>query len=287
MQGNAGGILLHLSNALKLTASLEKTPQTQLFVNVLTLIDMVAMTWLNLDQSYSNMSLQIPKVYANKLPVTRHCDLETLTYDLVNIKNEVMTWRHTLACACTKAKGNGIASNHSSFAASRQTIQSRLDAWYREFLSVLPNTEDITTHRRSLLRANYLVTELIVADVYNQHFSAQTNTNTDPGLSRSEYCYEIVEITESVLEAGYSSSRYDAGAGEEMLENTGLLPLFSFRNSFIQPLFYVAQKAPWTRLRQKAIRLLLEKPWREGAWDSFVLGSIAQRSLDASIIACP
>ncbi|OKL61579.1 hypothetical protein UA08_03260 [Talaromyces atroroseus] len=286
MQGNASGIRLHLKNAIKFAAGLGKCPQGQLFANLLALIDMIMMMWLNLDQSYSDISLQIPEVYANKISLTRQSDLETLTYDLVNIKNEVMTWRHAVS-ARRNAKAQGIGPNNTSYTASWRTIQSKLDFWHRKFTAVSPTEQDIATHRPSLLRVNYLVTVLIVNEVHNKQLSAQSLTKTNPtagsNSAKLEYFQEIIELIEGVLEAGYCSSRYDVGAGEELLENTGLLPLFSFRNSFIQPLFYVAQKSPHIQLRQKAIRLLLRKPWREGAWDSFIMGSIAQDSLDASI----
>jgi Fungal specific transcription factor domain len=281
MQGNASGVRLHLQNAIKIAAGLRKCPQGQLFANLLALIDMVTMMWLNLDQSYSDVSPRIPELYANKIPLTRQYDLETLTYDLVNIKNEVMTWRHAVATARRIAKAQGIEPSNNSYVESWRTIQSELDFWHRKYTAVSPNEQDITTHRPSLLRVNYLVTVLTVNEVRNTHLSAQPLTKTDP--AKLEYFYEILELTEGALEAGYYFGRYDAGAGEELLEGTGLLPLFSFRNSFIQPLFYVAQKSPHIQLRQKAIRLLLEKPWREGAWDSFVMGSIAQGSLNASI----
>lgn len=277
MQGNAGGLLLHLRNATRLVASLEISPLAQSFVNFLALIDMIAMTWLNLDQPYSTVSIQIPKAYPNKIAPARHSDLEILTYDLVNIKNEVMAWRHTTAIARRDSKALGIDPNKTSYELSWQSIQSRLKSWDREFMAVSPTKEDIATHHPSLLRANYLLTVLIVDEVHNQQLSAQPLAKADPvtyaGLPKLGYFYDIIEITEAVLEAGYSSSQYNLGAGEELLESTGLLPLFSFRNSFIQPLFYVGQKAPCDQLRRRATRLLLEKPWREGAWDSFIMGS--------------
>ncbi|KAJ5811341.1 hypothetical protein N7474_007642 [Penicillium riverlandense] len=284
MQGNADGLLLHLRNATKLAASVSTSPQTQSFVYLLTLIDMVAATWLNLDRSYSDASLHLPKLDTSQMPLPCPSNLETLCYDLTNIKNDVMTWRHAVASA-----HRDTTVDLDSFTTVRsQNIQSRLDAWYQEFITVPSNEEDIATPRRSLLRANYLHTMLVVDAVHHQQLSAQpirADSANGQDLSQLKSFYEIIELAEAVLEAGYCFSRYDASAGEESLEATGLLPLFSFRHSFIQPLFYVAQYAPSMFLRQRAIQLLLGKPWREGAWDSFIMGSIAKRSLDASILA--
>ena len=88
-------------------------------------------------------------------------------------------------------------------------------------------------------------------------------------------------MTEAALETKYPSTRYDAFTGEKALEPTGLLPLFSFRTGFISPVFFVAQNAPDTNLRWRAVRILSERPWREGAWDSAAMAAIAERSLGA------
>jgi hypothetical protein len=129
---------------------------------------------------------------------------------------------------------------------------------------------------------NYLVTVLVMDAVHQRQLSAQP-IQDDSIYSREpprlDYFNEIIESTAAVLEAGHSFSRYHACAEEEPLEAAGLLPLFSFRHSFIQPLFYVAQNAPQATLRQRASQLLMEKPWREGAWDSYIMGSIAKDSL--------
>jgi hypothetical protein len=285
MQGNADSLLLHLRNATKLAHSIGKTPQAQPFVYTLTLIDMVAAMWLNLERPYSDALLHLPKLDTSQMPLTPHSDLETLSYELTNIKNDVMTWRHAVASAHRDVKTQAIDLNVLS---TGQTIQCRLDSWHGKFVTVAPNKEDIVTHRRSLLRANYLATLLVVDAVCTKHLSAQSlraDSPNTPDLPKLNYFSEIIDLTVAVLEAGNSFSRYDSSAGEELLEVTGLLPLFSFRHSFIQPLFYVAQNAPYIALRKRAIQLLLENPWREGAWDSFIMGSIAKRSLDAPVLA--
>lgn len=269
MQGNAASLLLHLKNATRIADSVNTGPQAGCFVNLLALIDMVAAMWLDLERSYSDVSLRLS---ISQMPLTRHSDLVALGYDLSDIKNEVMTWRHVVV----SARRETVDLNSFSTA-----IQSRLDFWHQEFVAVSPNEDDIAWRRNSLLQANYLATMLVVDSVHNrqQQLLSEKPIRAAPAMPKLRYFYEIIELTDAVLEADYSFSRYDVGAGEESLEATGLLPLFSFRHSFIQPLFYVAQNAPYMRLRQRAIQLLLEKPWREGAWDSFIMGSIAKRSL--------
>ena len=279
LQGNAAGLLLNLRSATRLAASVGSSPRAQPFINLLVLIDMVAAVWLNLDRFHFDASPHLPKLNTSRVPLTTHSDLKTLGYDLIHIKNDVTIWRHAVASAHREITAYSFST------VNWQTIQSRLEFWHRQFISVCPNEEDIATHRRSILRANYLLIMLIVDAVHDPQLPAQsTQAGSVSGLGplKLKYLHEIIELAEGVLKTGYSFRRYDASAGEEPLMGTGLLPLFSFRHSFIQPLFYVAQNGPDMRLRQKAIQLLIEKPWREGAWDSFIMGSIAKRSLDAS-----
>ncbi|CRG82773.1 hypothetical protein PISL3812_00119 [Talaromyces islandicus] len=275
MQGNADGVLLHLKNATRLTASIGTSSQKEMFVKLLALIDMVVALWLNLDLSFSDASLRLPN---SQMPLIPHSDLTALSYELANIKNDVMSWRHAVACAHRDPK----ALTTIDLVGFVTDIQSRLDSWYYEFVAVVPTPQDIAEHRGALLRANYLVTALTVDAVQKQQEQLNPATSpTGPDLSKLKNFYEITELAEAVLSTGYLFPRYASGAAEESLEAVGLLPLFSFRHSFIYALFYVAQNAPDRPLRQRAIRLLLERPWREGAWDSFIMGSVAERSLDA------
>jgi hypothetical protein len=168
---------------------------------------------------------------------------------------------------------------------SKRALRARLDLWQHGFVEALLSSHDTSLRHRALLRVNYLVTVLTVDAVYIPQLetnSASANYNADLDLPKLEYFYEILDLAEATVATSCRFSRYDVGAGEKEFESTGLLPLFSFRASFIQCVFYVAHKAPDIKLRWRAIHLLLEKPWREGAWDSFIMGSIAKRSLEAS-----
>jgi hypothetical protein len=277
MQGNVDGLLLHLKNASSLVAGVDQSPQKQPFLNLLALLEIVTSMWLNLNLSFSSVSMHIQKLHITQMPLTRYSNLETLYYDLSDIKNDVMIWRH----AIVSAREDTVDLNNSFFIAKEQSIKSRLEIWHRKFVKVSPTEEDILTHRRSLLRANYLLTTLLVDAVHSQRWSSQPIPSCPDSshLPNLQHFYEILDLAEAALEAGLSSSWYDTGAGEEPLVAPGLLPVFSFRHSFIQPLFYIAKNAPYVQICQRATRLLLRKPWREGAWDSFIMGSIAKRSL--------
>ena len=280
MQGNASGLIIHLKHANKLATTFGKSRQTQSFINLLALIETVAALWLNLDLSHSDASPCLQEL--NKCP--RHLKLphgpNSLYHDLSWISDDVLKWRHAVASSHVDSTTH-VVDPMSFYAVSHRTIQSKLDTWHERFVTSSSNEKDSAPHYHSLLRVNYLVTVLVVDAVHQRHLSAQP-IQDEPTYSRDppklDHFNDIIESTTAVLEIGHSFSRYYPCAEEGPLEAAGLLPLFSFRHSFIQPLFYVAQHAPQTALRERAIRLLMEKPWREGAWDSYIMGSIAKSS---------
>lgn len=61
--------------------------------------------------------------------------------------------------------------------------------------------------------------------------------------------------------------------------DSGDLRLFAFVAGVIQPLHMVADKCVDVTLCEEALELLEDMPWREGAWDSAVMASIARRRL--------
>lgn len=281
MQGNASGLIIHLKHANKLATTFGRSGLAQSFINLLALIETVAALWLNLDLSHADASPCLQELNKCPRPPSFSCGPNSLFHDLSWINDDILKWRHAVASAHMDLRTHAV-DQKSFYALSRRTIQSQLDTWHERWVTRSSSEEDSAPHYYSLLRVNYLVTVLVVDAVHQRHLSAQP-IQDEPTYSREpprlDHFNEIIESTTAVLEAGHSFSRYYPCADEEPLEAAGLLPLFSFRHSFIQPLFYVAQHAPQTTLRQKAIRLLMEKPWREGAWDSYIMGSIAKSSL--------
>ncbi|OJI99667.1 hypothetical protein ASPVEDRAFT_81262 [Aspergillus versicolor CBS 583.65] len=284
MQGNAEGLLLHLQSAIKLASRARNGPQAQNFHKLLTLIDMVASTWINLYRSHSHTTLQLPKITASQMPLPMPSDLITLSYDLINIKNDLMTLRHFVASA-PGAASIQILDPSNLFEANLEGIQCRLEAWISAFIRLSATDAKSCIYRCSLLRANYLLAILELDAIRKVQpawgsYCVDSSEKSDSLKAKMKTCSEIVDLVEEVTRKGYTPMRYDVCAGEESLAPTGLVPLFSFRLSFIQPVFYVAQNAPDIGLRRKSVRILLQNPWREGAWHSLVMGSIAERCLE-------
>jgi hypothetical protein len=242
---------------------------------------MASVMWLNLERAHTDAPLPFSQLQTCALPLRPHANLETLNYDLAGIENEIMAFSHNVVRAQQHIPGSG----GEDFLEVRQAIHARLDLWYHSFSTIRPNVNDVMESRHFLLRANYLflTLRLDTIDTHNRTSKAPTqkeNTHESRNMKLSQFS-EILDLAEMALKTTYPSSRYDAFTGEKALEHSGLLPLFSFRTSFISPVFFVAQNAPDINLRWRAIRLLSERPWREGAWDSAAMGAIAERSLRA------
>lgn len=279
LQGNADGVQLHLANAVKLTGPVHTGPLGQHLLFLLVSLDMASVLWLNLDRAHTDAPLPFNQLQTCSVPLQPYANLETLCYELAGIENEIMAFSHNVVRAQQHTPGSG----RDNFIQAKQAIQSRLDLWYHSFSNTQPNVSDVMESRQFLLRANYLFFTLKLdgIDIHNRSpaVTARKQVPHEPRNLKLTQFSEILDLTETALETKYPSTRYDAFTGEKALESAGLLPLFSFRTSFISPVFFVAQNAPDTNLRWRAIRLLSERPWREGAWDSTAMAAIAERSL--------
>ncbi|RAO69789.1 uncharacterized protein BHQ10_005801 [Talaromyces amestolkiae] len=281
LQGNADGVRLHLANAVKLTGPAHTSPLGQHLLSLLVSLDMASVLWLNLDRAHTDASLPFPQLQTCAVPLQPHANLETLCYELAGIGNDIMAFSHNVVRTRQRTPGSG----REDLLQIQKTIQSQLDLWYQSFSNTRPTVNDVMESRHFLLRANYLFLTLKL-DIINIHnrSSAVAARKKVPHESRNlklTQFSEILDLAEAALETKYPSTRYDAFTGEKALEPTGLLPLFSFRTSFILPIFFVAQNGPDTNLRWRAVRILSERPWREGAWDSAAMAAIAERSLRA------
>lgn len=285
LQGNAEGLLLHLNGANKLLASAASSgnPLVQSFSNLLAMIDMIVVSWLSLDNFHIHVPLEvIPEIGLCEMPFAPCCNFTSLFFDLVIIQNNFSMWRRSAASVFESTEPD---SNFRALCASRkESLDRKLEFWNQEFITFCASEHDIPAYRLSLLRANYLYVTLNMESIFKQYLPEQQPESTSDLHVKKLRFSEIIDLTESALASGYPFSQYDEVSWEDRLEANGLLPIFSFRQSFIHPLYFVARKAPDLGLRQRAIEVLLQRPWREGAWDSFAMGSIAKRSIEVSLL---
>lgn len=141
-------------------------------------------------------------------------------------------------------------------------------------LETIPVTGE-TTRRVSLMKMVYLATFI------------NLSTLLQPPEINKYHKYnsifeQIVDLAKWLLRPASTENRDDLlriitiNNAETDSKN---LPMFAFVAGAIQPLHMVAEKCCDTRLCLEAIGLLEERPWKEGAWDSTVMATIARRKL--------
>lgn len=281
LQGNPLAVLGHLNDSVMYMKSISNpTELQQKIATFIRLKDMVTALWLNNDRAISDTEVEFQALFTNPLPpyASTNTTLEALGEEMSRMANEMLGFRHLIACSrgddtLTATKGVNPAPASSTHV--KQVLKSRLDIWYQKFVwaSKLPNERE-ASFRRPLLHANYLMHVLTVDQVDTDDFT-ESFTETQ----RLVLFEQIIQLTNEAFNSGGPTKRYDCAGGERPIEATGLLPLYAFRLSFIRPLFFVAQQAPSLQLRKRAIRFLLHEPWREGAWDSAIMASIAKKQL--------
>lgn len=292
LMGNPTKMLLHLSHAIASVAQLDNSNSRsydfglrQQLRSLVALSDMAATVWLNGARAVSDAPLDFQLLFtANPRPLlpppTGDDGLEALGLGLVEMANEIGTFRHAVASAHPEPSLSMMRS-----AAEVKTIfQYRLRLWYDSFARAAALHHRHQSRRRLLLHANYLMSCHMV-DCTNTLPAAfrSGNEHADAATDAAEDCCTFTKVLDLADEAFNHEVRSGSNRGskQDAAVATGFLPLFSFDLALIPPLFYVAQRAPSFALRQKAIYMLRERPWREGAWDSATMASIAQTELSA------
>ncbi|KAH8901463.1 hypothetical protein GQ53DRAFT_835248 [Thozetella sp. PMI_491] len=288
LHGDEKLVLVQAEHAVRIATALGTRGGDQGFVQLSQLLDMTVAFWLNRDRAVSDVGLQFQALYTSREP-TLGFDMQTLGNDLSTVGLDVMTLRHATVCSRAHIRDNhssreSIVSTLRQIVAAKKALDSRLDYWRSVFPEAISADDLDTPYRRNVLEVNYIFTRLMLDDIHaSEDLGVFMASEIDGELDTrsTERFRAIVELTEAHMTDVGIPSRYDMISGERELQPTGLLPIFSFRLSFIRPLLFVAQRAPQRSLRSRAIQLLLSRPWREGAWDSTALGLIAKRALES------
>jgi hypothetical protein len=296
LQGNPHGMLHHLRDAVQSVADNPNPSELQQkFQAIVRLKDMAMTLWLNLDRALSSPEMEFQDLFTNPQPlhVSTNTTLEALGEDLTRIANEIMTFRHVVAYSRGGAPDDASnprddSTGPASAAQVKEILRVRLGLWYTDFLRASAQTsEHDQSFRRPLLHANYLMLVLSVDQVKTYasppgHVSSPTAVLIVAKHNTPKFA-QIIDLATEAWATGGPTQRYDSAGGEQPVQATGFLPLYAFRISFIRPLFYVAQRAPSISLRWRAVQFLLSKPWREGAWDSTIMGTIAKSQLASDV----
>jgi hypothetical protein len=124
----------------------------------------------------------------------------------------------------------------------------------------------------AVMHINHRVTKLTLTMVLNDTEGAKDHAD-DPTYS------EIVALAETLVRPKNVLVEGKVLRILNQLKPDDPLPLFRFSPGVIQPLYFTAIHCADPGVVQKALSLLNEKPWREGAWDSHVMYNLAREKL--------
>ncbi|KAK6537226.1 hypothetical protein TWF694_011422 [Orbilia ellipsospora] len=268
LQGNADGAIIHLRSGFQIASNLEDSSLARRMQILLAMMDMTMTVWLGKDRGYSGSGISFHLISTTDLGPSRP-GVQACMNELMLLNNDVQSIRHAEACDISSSLSSNMFEPGFNFNNEKHMLRLRLYSWYQTFFRTYFEDKYAST----TLHASYLMTQLLLGE--NSDFESFGNNVDDTITSKYE---KIVRIIEEALVEVRPPRRFSLCA-EDGLEDVTLLPVFSFRFSFAQPLFFVARTAPDINLRLRAIDILLRDPWREGAWDSGALGLIARQSL--------
>ncbi|EPS35798.1 hypothetical protein H072_10747 [Dactylellina haptotyla CBS 200.50] len=267
LQGNAEGALVHLKSTVQIADSVEDGPRSGRIKVLLAMVDMTMTIWLGLDRAQSGTGVSF-QLLATSLMTPSKPGAQGCMDELMSFNNDVLSVRHADALYSGDSPGSDPSDVGVYLETEKQMLRTRLNSWYHSFI----RTPFEDRYAATTLHVSYLMTQLLLGEDSSANYAGG---NFEELGSSSKY-EEIIDIVEEALKDIHLPRRYSMSR-DDTLENITLLPIFSFRFSYAQPLFFVARAAPDTTVRLRAIDLLLRNPWREGAWDSGALGLIAQR----------
>lgn len=131
------------------------------------------------------------------------------------------------------------------------------------------------TRRLILLKMNYLSTLVNISTLLRP-------CGTGVYQEFTSVFRQILSLAKSILRPATAKSRTDlihAILINHQECGADTMPILAFVAGAVQPLHMVADKCVDSSLCLEAIKLLEERPWREGAWDSLVMATIARKRL--------
>ena len=165
--------------------------------------------------------------------------------------------------------------------AEKERLLYELEQWFAFMDHYITHSTPLTkdeNFRLALLKMNYHSLQVTIS-----HFF-QSPSSAAPCPSMASLTYHTSRIvTESrhVLEADIDDpSRHrllSAIAANCREPDPANISILAFVAGAIQPLYLAATHSPDEQVRQKAVDLLENRPWREGAWDSAAMARLAKK----------
>ena len=279
LQGNDNGVLAHLRSGLNIlrrsqinpfriesTCHLRVTVLSQDFAyNVMQLfglLDSLAALWLGLP-SYQN---PIVDDCENFFPVPeKFLSLQAAEESLFRHINQIYYLRDR---SSARAKSALFPQMPDEAIIQQQFLFSQSEQWLLRLEALLISAYDALTveglHRITIMRTNHKASALLLAVIFEP--------NEESFFAKHDASFEqIVSFSTSLLRP------INVMLDDEIFPTSR--QMFSFVEGIIQPLYFTAVNCRNSDICWKAVSLLSNAPWREGAWDSTAMAKIAARKL--------
>jgi hypothetical protein len=151
-----------------------------------------------------------------------------------------------------------------TFADMKTTLLHELSQWQEEFDCA--RSTNINFEPTASLAANIVAVDHIKLEI--MLVASQADGTVDYQASTPAF-KKILRLSDVVIE----------DEGFPTASPFHLSSPFAFINGIIHPLYVAALKCEDVLVCQSAIDILYSRHWKEGAWDSFVMGNIARRKL--------
>ncbi|KAL8783652.1 MAG: hypothetical protein Q9195_009326 [Heterodermia aff. obscurata] len=246
------------------------------FARIFTEMDLHAAIWLGLTSCQSPPFIGILNVKTAEAPAKVFLTLEDAADSLHSKSMKIHMLRHSLAEYDSSTSHMAVIPMHMQ--SERQERLSDLLTWppaLDKLLEQIPYTAE-SARRLTLMKMNYVSTFINISTVLQPRLA-------DKYLELTPFFRQILGFARMLLRPATMENRVNllrAIAFNEVEKGSDDIPMFAFVAGVIQPLHLVAEKCVDSSLCREAIALLEETPWREGAWDSLTMATIARRKLE-------
>ena len=249
------------------------------FARIFSEMDLHATIWLGL-RSFCSQPLMLSGLSRLPPPIddTSLDDVSTLLHYQI-IRAHI--FHHNTAPQLSSADKDSPIPFHIS--AEKNRLLYELHQWpaiLTHCLSTMPPLRSQISTRVALLRMNYQ-SLLIELSAFLLQPSVSFYDSFKPAFAH------ILADAKSVLQSTKSSLQSNA-RDNDLIQAIGAnfrdpdppnISMFAFVAGAIQPLYLTARRCTDSTVRDEAIRLLQEQPWREGAWDSLTMARFAKNGL--------
>ena len=247
------------------------------FARIFTVMDLHSAIWLGRPCFHAPPVTDL-EMY---MPPPFHLGVDPPLDDIADSLNYQIMRAHTFHHANAPNDWSpAIASDSFHILAEKDRLLFELQQWssrLEKYCSALPQPTEDQRYRVALMRMGFYSLLVTISSFFTESLTSAYDT-------LEEHYRGILHNAKLLLQPPSASNR------DRLLRAVAVnchepdpynITIFAFVSGAIQPLHLTATKSGNPRLREEAISLLEEKPWREGAWDSSIMARLARRELEA------